>query len=90
MARAIVDPEELRRFAAGLKQFCERMNADMTQLQGRMHALGNTWRDQEHEKFASEFEETMRSMARFTRSAEEHIPFLMRKAERIEDYLRQR
>lgn len=90
MAKAVVDPEEMRQFAMALKKFTQRLNSDMKAMQGKMMTLGQTWRDQEHDKFASDFEETMRAMARFSASAEEHIPFLLRKAERVEEYLRQR
>jgi uncharacterized protein YukE len=90
MAKAVVDPEELRQFAMALKKFTGRLNQDMTAMQGKMLSLGQTWRDQEHDKFAGEFDETMRAMAKFSRAAEAHIPFLLRKAERIEEYLRQR
>ena len=90
MAKAVVDPDEMRQFAMALKKFTERLNGDMRAMQGKMMSLGQTWRDQEHDKFAADFEDTMRAMARFSKSAEEHIPFLLRMAERVEEYLRQR
>jgi uncharacterized protein YukE len=90
MARAIVDPADLRRFAQTLKHFNTDLQQQMTVLQGQFVALGDTWRDQEHEKFAQEFAQTMLAMARFVEAANVHIPFLVRKAERIEEYLQQR
>lgn len=90
MAKAIVDPDELRRFANDLKRFSGQLEQNMRQLHGRLNALGQTWRDQEHQKFTEEFEETMRQLARFVAASDRHVPFLMRKAERAEDYLRQR
>lgn len=90
MAKAIVDPEELRQFAQELKRFNLDIQARMTAIQGRLNSLGQTWRDQEHQKFADEFAETMRVLHRFTESSNQHIPFLLRKAERIDDYLQQR
>ncbi len=90
MAKAVVDPEELRAFAASLRRFVGALNGEMTSIQGRMASLGQTWRDQEHDKFAAEFDETMRALQRFTRAAEVHVPFLMRKAEAVEGYLNQR
>jgi uncharacterized protein YukE len=90
MAKAIVDPEELRRFAQDLKRFNDQLQNQMKVLHGRMNALGQSWRDQEHTKFAEEFEETMRVLMRFTEASEQHIPFLLRKAERVEEYLQQR
>jgi len=55
-----------------------------------MVALGDTWRDQEHEKFAEEFTQTMHVLGAFVEVADQHIPFLLRKAERVEEYLQQR
>ncbi len=80
----------MRQISIALKKFTQRLKSEMKAMQGKMMSLGQTWRDQEHDKFAADFEETMRAMARFSKSAEEHIPFLLRKAERVEEYLRQR
>lgn len=90
MAKAIADPEELRRFAASLRKFNTQLAGSLQSLQGQMVALGSTWRDQEFEKFSAEFDETTRAMQRFQQASEQQIPFLLRKAERIEEYLRQR
>jgi uncharacterized protein YukE len=90
MAKAIVDPADLRRFAHNLKNFNNELQNQMVVLQGQFAGLGDTWRDQEHEKFAQEFAETMTAVGRFVETANQHIPFLLRKAERIEEYLQQR
>ncbi len=90
MSQAIADPEDLRRFSADLKQFNNRLRESTSRLQAQFGYLGDTWRDQEHHKFAQEFEQTMRVLAHFMRTCDEHIPFLLRKAQRIDDYLRQR
>ncbi|HMF19092.1 MAG TPA: WXG100 family type VII secretion target [Gemmataceae bacterium] len=90
MAKAIVDPGELRRFAQSLKHFNTELRDKMNVLHGQMVALGDTWRDQEHEKFAEEFTQTMHVLSAFVDVADQHIPFLLRKAERVEEYLQQR
>ena len=90
MAKAIVDPEELRRFAQDLRRFNNEMQERMRVMHGRMESLSQTWRDQEQAKFAAAFDETMRVLVRFTDASEEHVPFLLRKAERAEAYLDQR
>ncbi len=90
MSKAVVDPGELRRFAQDLKRFNDEIQTQMKIMHGRLSALGQSWRDQEHTKFAEEFEETMRVLMRFTEASDQHIPFLLRKAERVEDYLEQR
>jgi uncharacterized protein YukE len=90
MAAAVVDPAELRKFAHNLKHFSSELQSQMTMLRGQMLSLGQTWRDQEAEKFATEFEQTVAVVNRFLESASQHVPFLLRKAERIEEYLHQR
>ena len=90
MPQAIVDPEELRRFAHNLKQFNTELYNRLTVLHGQLVGLGNTWRDREHDKFQQEFEQTMQVVKRFVEAASQHIPFLLRKAERVEEYLQQR
>ena len=90
MSKAIVDPGELRRFANDLKRFNDTLHGQMSVLHGRLVALGQSWRDQEHNKFVEEFEQTMKVLGRFVEASNKHIPFLVRKAERVEEYLQQR
>ena len=90
MGKAIVDPEELRRFACELKRFNNELQQRLSSLQGRWRSLGETWRDQEHKKFADEFEHTARALGQFVEVSNQHIPFLLRKADRIDEYLQQR
>lgn len=90
MPQAIADPAEIRRFAHNLKQFSQELHNRLLVLHGQMVGLGDTWRDKEHEKFAQAFEQTMQVLARFIEAADQHIPFLVRKAERLEEYLHQK
>jgi uncharacterized protein YukE len=90
MAKAVVDPTELRRFAHDLKRVNNELRTQLASLHGRMTELGQTWRDQEHTKFVEEFEQTMKVLSRFVDASDKHIPFLLRKAERVEEYLQQR
>ena len=87
--QAIANPDDLERFARELKQFNTQLGDSMSRLNGQFANLGDTWRDQEQQKFAKEFEETMRVLHHFTRSADQQIPFLLRKAQRLRDYLSQ-
>ena len=87
MAKAVADPGELRRFAADLKKFNTEIQGQMAALQARFGALETTWRDQEHAKFAEEFDQTTKVLKRFLKVSETQIPFLLRKAQRLEDYL---
>lgn len=90
MAQAIMDPEEVRRFATELKRFNQDMQVRAASLQARFASLGDTWQDQEHEKFAEEFTTTMKALRKFIEVSDKHAPYLLRKAQRIEQYLSQR
>lgn len=90
MSKAIADPAEMRRFANALKVFNGDLQNRMQVLHSQLGALSQTWRDQENLKFVQEFEQTMVAIKRFVEASNEHIPFLMRKAERVEEYLTQR
>ena len=87
MPQAVVDPDELRQFARSLKKFNTDLRDRSNSLANQLAALGSTWRDQEHKKFVEQFDEHLRIIQRFTESADQHIPYLLRKAEHIEDYL---
>ncbi len=90
MSQAVMNPEEVRRFAEELKRFNIDLQSRLAQLHGRFGALGDTWQDQEHSKFAEEFGQTMKALRKFVEVSNQHIPYLLRKAQRIEEYLNQR
>ena len=90
MSQAIVDPAELRRFAHQLTNFSAELEERMTTLASQLHNLNSTWRDQEHKKFAEEFEHHLKLIARSIEASNQYAPFLLRKAERIEEYLQQK
>src|SRR5258705_6744423 len=90
MAQAIMDPEQVRRFAEELKRFNSDLQDKIVSLQARFAALGDTWQDQEHVKFSEEFKQTMKALKKFVEISNQHTPYLLRKAQRIEEYLNQR
>lgn len=90
MTKAIVDPAELRRFAQTLKKFNNELAERMGSMSSQLAELSNTWRDQEHAKFRENFEQNIKTISRFIDANNEYVPYLLRKAERIEEYLQQR
>ena len=90
MAQAIMDPEKVRRFAEELQRFNSDLENRVTLLTARFSALGDTWQDQEHEKFSEEFKTAMKALKKFIEASRNHSPYLLRKAQRIEEYLNQR
>jgi len=89
MPQAIMDPEEVRRFATELKKFNADLQNGMASLQARFASLGDSWQDQEQVKFAEEFKQTMKALKKFVETSNLHTPYLLRKAQRIEEYLNQ-
>ena len=89
MPQAIMDPGEVRRFAEELKRFNLELQNRMALLQARFAALGDTWQDQEHTRFNEEFRDTMKALKKFIEASNQHTPYLLRKAQRIEEYLDQ-
>lgn len=85
-----MDPEEVRRFADELKRFNVDLQNRLSLLHARFAALGDSWQDQEHSRFAEDFKQTMKAMKKFVEVSDRHVPFLLRKARRVEDYLEQR
>ena len=90
MAQAIMDPEQVRRFAEELKRFNTDLQDKMMSLQTRFTGLSDTWQDQEHAKFAEEFKQMLKALKKFVEVSNQHAPYLLRKAQRIEEYLNQR
>ena len=85
-----MDPEQVRRFAEELKRFNADLQERISALQARFASLGDSWQDEEHNKFADEFKQTMKAMRKFIEVSNRHTPYLLRKAQRIEEYLNQR
>lgn len=90
MPQAIMDPEKVRRFAEELQRFNREVEVRMATLQARFNALGDTWQDQEQVKFSDEFKQTMKALKKFIEVSGQQTPYLLRKAQRIEEYLNQR
>ena len=87
MNQAVVDPEHLRQFAAQLHQFSEEMKQRSSGLASQMNQLEQTWRDEQQRKFSEEFATQMRQVTRLIQATEQHVPYLLRKADQIDAYL---
>jgi len=90
MAKAVVNPAELRRFAQNLQRFNSNLKEEVSGVKRQFSKLSESWQDQEQEKFAEVFEEMVRSLIKFTDTSDRHVPYLLRKADKIQEYLNQR
>jgi len=78
---------ELRRFAFDLKRFNTKWQSQITDRHRRFASSGETWQDQEQAKFADQFEKMISALGKFVDASDQHIPFLLRKAQKIQEYL---
>jgi len=90
MSQAVADPEELEAFARELQQFNAQLRDSVSRLNSRFGRLGDTWRDQEHQKFAVEYQQAVRVFAHFSAAAEQQIPLLRKKSAALRQYLNSR
>jgi uncharacterized protein YukE len=90
MAKAHVDPAEVRRFAQDLNRFNGELESLMGGLHARLRNLETTWRDQEQHKFVEAFEQTAKALGNFLEQSHSHVQFLNKKAALVEEYLKQR
>ncbi len=90
MSQVIANPEEIEKFARMLNKFNQDLTNNRRVLQAQFRSLGETWRDQQHAKFAMEFEQLMLFLEKFARSSEEQVPLLLKKAEKLKEFLRSR
>lgn len=87
MPKAAVDPEELRAFATELKHFNGEVQSSLTALQHRFGRLGESWTDQEYNRFSDVLGKALGAYARLLEATDQQIPHLLRKAQRIQEYL---
>ncbi|MEZ6057684.1 MAG: WXG100 family type VII secretion target [Planctomycetaceae bacterium] len=90
MTQAIANPDELRAFALKLKQFNTTITDQAAMLANQLETLSGSWRDQENAKFTEQFQEHLRLLGHFVEANNGHIPYLLRKADRLDEYLQQR
>ena len=90
MAKAHVDPTDLRRFAQELNRFNNDLQTLVGGLNAKLRTLESTWRDQEQRKFTEAFEQTVKVIGNFLEASHDHVSLLGKKATLIEDYLKQR
>lgn len=90
MAKANVDPADLRRFAQDLKRFNNDLETLLAGLHSKMVALEASWRDQEQRKFTEGFGQTVKVLGQFIENSNQHAALLAKKAGMIEEYLKQR
>ena len=87
MNQAIADPEQLRQFAKQLQAFAEELRGRGAILAAQMNQLQQSWRDDHQRKFSEEFSGQLRGLSRIVEASEQHVPYLLKKADQLDAYL---
>lgn len=83
MSQTILDPDELDRFAGQLEKATRGIQDQIKLLTAAHQKVGDTWRDQEKQRFDQEFGQLLRSTGPFIEYAGRQVPVLRKKAELI-------
>ncbi len=88
MDGAYVDPQKLRDFALSLKILAGFVEERVRELDGRLGRLGQSWRDQEFQKFRDQMRAARRRLSMFAEETKKVAPMLERDAQAAEAYQR--
>lgn len=87
MPKAIVDPRELRMFAAVLAETVGHLRGSKRQVTHGFSDLHDHWQDKKYSEFDRLFADTMQRLEVFLNSSELYAQYLRKKAEKAEQYL---
>lgn len=89
MAKVIIDPTELRRFARSLHARSGELNSRKRNMEAAFRALNEFWKDKKYERFQQNFEYTSKLLDEFVKKADSYVSYLRKKADKVDIYLGQ-
>lgn len=89
MAKVIIDPTEVRRFARALHAKSGDLNSRKNAMEAAFRQLNEHWKDKKYHQFEQTFESTSKLLNDFLKKAEAYLSYLRKKAEKVENYLSQ-
>jgi uncharacterized protein YukE len=90
MPQAIVDPSELRAFAARLEGEMKQIRDRKSAIASKFAELHGYWKDNKQSDFERVFNEMMARLDSFFDALEKYVGFLRTKASLADDYLHTR
>lgn len=84
--QAHADPERLRAFAHELADYSERINQLDGEMQAALARLGETFRDDEYERFREHFRSSRQNLLAFVEDIKAVIPKLRTDADDLATY----
>ena len=85
MARVHVEPEDLREFASGIRKYLDVIESETNNLKNQFGRL--EWDDPKTRQFEEKLEDLLKMLEVFKEGSEEQIPYLIKQAETLEEYL---
>jgi uncharacterized protein YukE len=85
--QAIVNPDELEKFANSITAFVNNIDDAMGELQGRFNVVNDTWQDAQRDSFEEVYNELLQCLSRFKEAASEQVPYLNSKVAQAREYL---
>lgn len=86
MPRAIVDPAELRAFAARLEGTVNQITDSKKSIASKFAELHGHWKDHKHDSFERVFEEMMTRLDAYSHASAKYVRFLRLKASLGDEY----
>lgn len=85
MTRVHVEPEDLREFASGIRKYLDVIESETNNLKNQFDRL--EWDDPKTRQFEEKLEDLLKMLEVFKAGSEEQIPYLIKQAETLEEYL---
>lgn len=83
--KVYVEPERLRKFAGGLKNFRSQIHELTDRLNGNLNHLSESWQDQEFDKFKLAIDTARQRLRKFSEEVERIAPQIERDARAAEE-----
>lgn len=87
MPQIIVDPSEMRKFEAALRELRGEIDARRTRLEAQITDVRGFWDDVKYQQFLRKSEELMSQVQYFSERCDQYCEYLTRKASAAEVYL---
>ena len=87
MTQIIVDPSEMRKFEAALRELRVEVDARRQQLEAQIVDVRSFWDDEKYQQFQRQSEELMLQVQNFSKLCDQYCDYLIKKAIAAEHYL---
>lgn len=87
MTQIIVDPSEMRKFEAALRELRIEVDARRQLLEAQIVDVRSFWDDEKYQQFQRQSEELMLQVQHFSKLCDQYCDYLTKKAIAAEHYL---